>query len=164
MTVEFVHQDLISILNGSLRETTSRFAGIQLCQQDGCLFNNVCTIHTVLEAPHRTALLLYADSALLLKLAQKIMHREEVSQRDIEDVATEYFNVVCGRIAAGLYRSAHIASRFQTPSFCAGCYLPAEEASCKYELSFKGENDESVRLVCMGPLCGSSNLPENPPP
>ena len=149
MTLELVHEELEHILNCSLQEITSRFAGIHLCQQEVCLSDNVCTVHTILEATHRTVLLLYADVALLIRLAQNIMHREEVSQRDIEDVATEYFNVVCGRIAAGIYQTSHVASRFQTPSFCAGRYQPDGDVSCQYSVNFKGEHDESVRLVCM---------------
>ena len=149
MTLELVHEELERILNCSLQEITSRFAGIHLCKQETCLSDDVCTIHTILEASHRTVLLLYADVSLLVRLAQNIMHREEVSERDIQDVATEYFNVVCGRIAAGIYQTSHVASRFQPPSFFAGRYLPDGDVCCQCMVSFRGEHDESVRLVCM---------------
>ena len=154
--MESVCQDLRSILNCYLQETTSRFAGIHLCEQEAQLSDDVCTIHAVLETPRHITLLLYADVSLMARLAQNIMHQEVVTQRDIQDVAIEYFNVVCGRVAANMYRAARISSRFQTPRFFQGCYLPDGHPCSQCVLNFKGENMENVRLVCMAGQCSNN--------
>ena len=145
----FIHQNLESILNQCMREITKRFAGIDLLEEEAALSDDICTVHTVLEGNQRAALLLSADTPLLIRLAQHIMHSQTVTQQDIEDVATEYFNVICGRIAAGLFQSANIASRFQTPKFFPGPYLPEESADCRCELNYTDGNNQTARLICV---------------
>lgn len=149
---QIVHHELKNVLKNSIQDTTSRFAGIQLMEQDVKLSNDICTVHTILEGAHRSALLLHADTALLTRVAQNIMHSERVTQQDIEDVAKEYLNIICGQVAAGLFRVARISSRFQSPSFRVGLYLPEEEAACQCVLNYAGGDHESVRLICMGPF------------
>ena len=97
-------QELKHVLNCSIQDVTSRFAGIELTEGDAALSDDICTVHTILEGNCRGALLLCADTALLTRVAQKIMGSENVTLRDIEDVATEYFNVICG---GGGYLSDH---------------------------------------------------------
>lgn len=148
MTV-FIHQNLEDLLNQCMREITERFAGIELLERNGTLSDDICTVHTILEGTHRAALLLCADTALLTKFAQHIMHSQSVTQQDIADVATEYFNVVCGRIAAGLFQSANISSRFHTPEFLPGQYLPEECTDCRCELNYTDEENQTARLICV---------------
>ena len=147
-----VCQELKQVLNHSIQDTTSRYGGIQLMEQDVMLSNDICTVHTMLENAQRSALLLYADTALLTRLAQRILHSEEVTQQDVEDVAKEYLNIICGQVAAGLFRMAHISSRFESPSFRVGHYLPEGEVACRCELNYEGGHNECMRLLYMGPF------------
>ena len=147
-----VHREFQSVLNHTVRDITSRFAGIQLREEEAALSGDICTVHTVLEGSHRAAVLLCADTPLLVRLAQNILHSQAVSRKDVEDVATEYFNIICGRIAAGLFQTAHISSRFQSPRFHAGRYLPEEESPCRFELNFTGGDNGSLRLIYMALL------------
>ncbi len=147
--VAFIYQNPESMINQCMREITKRFAGIELLEEEAALSDDICTVHTVLEGTQRAALLLSADTSLLMKLAQHIMHSQTVTQQDIEDVATEYFNVICGRIAAGLFQSANIASRFQTPKFSPGPYLPEENAGDRCEWSYTDGDHQTARLICM---------------
>lgn len=145
-------QDLHAILNRSMRDTTRRFAGIQLQDETAAPSDNICTVHTVLEGGHRAVLLLCADTALLVRLARTIMRRESVTPREVEDVATEYFNIICGRVAAGLFQAAHISSRFQCPRFRTGRYLPQTDSARRCVLSYSSGNNERIQLIYMGPL------------
>ena len=149
---------LQTILNGSMRDITSRFAGIQLLEEPTALSDDICTVHTVLEGGRPAALLLCADTALLTRLARIIMHRENVTARDIEDVATEYFNIICGRIAAGIFQAAHVPSRFRSPCFRKGLYLPESDPDCRCVLHYTSGNKEGAHLIYMGLLS-----PDNPP-
>ena len=89
---EFIHQQMKDVLNHSIQDTTNRFAGIQLVEQNAELSDDICTVHTMLEGNHRAALLLCADTALLTQLAQNILHSQKVTPQDVEDVAKEYLN------------------------------------------------------------------------
>ena len=145
-----IHQEVHCVLDRSMQDITKRFAGIQLMKDDVGLSENVCTVHTVLEGEHRAALLLHADMALLVRLAQNVMKQETVTSQDIEDVATEYFNVLCGRVAAGFFQIAHIPSRFQTPRFRPGKFIPESKSSCRHILTYNSEKDGSMQLICVG--------------
>lgn len=145
-----VHQQLQNILNQCVQDTTTKFAGIQLLEQDECLLDDMCTVHTVLEGQCPAALLLYANTPMLTKLAQNIIHSESVSQQDIEDVATEYFNVVCGRIVAKLFQATKVPSRFQAPRFMPGCYLPDNKTPCRCVLSYTDDGSTCMQLIYMG--------------
>lgn len=146
MTVQISHEYL-DALNQCIQETTSRFAGIELQPGTVALSDDTCTIHTILESTGRTAVLLCADRALLMRLARRIMRQDRVTAQDIEDVATEYFNVVCGRISAGIYRLAHISSRFQVPRFRTGRYRPEELTANHCILHYTGGKNENAQLV-----------------
>ena len=151
-----VQHDLRSVLNHSMQDITTRFAGIQLLEQDTSLSNDVCTVHTTWEGGHRATLVLRADRSLLTRLAQAIMHAEAVTAQDIEDVSTEYFNIICGRIAGRLFQTAHISSRFQIPRFYPGSYLPDEDCGCRCELNYISDQQESVQLVFMKPAASGA--------
>lgn len=148
MTVQIPHE-LLDTLNQCVQETTSRFAGIELQPGTVTLSDDTCTIHTILEGTKRTAVLLWADTALLMRLARRIMRQERVTAQDVADVATEYFNVVCGRITAGLYQRAHIASRFQVPRFRTGRYQPWDPTAKHCILHYTSGENESAQLVFM---------------
>ena len=150
--------ELQSILNCSMQDITNRFAGIQLLEENTDLSDDICTVHTIMEGGHRAALLLCADTALLTRLARIIMHRDTVTPKDVEDVATEYFNIICGRVAAGIFQTAHIPSRFHSPRFRTGRYLPESSSSCQCVLNYNSGNNERAQLIYMG-LLSSSDSP-----
>lgn len=100
-----------------MREITKRFAGIDLLEEEAALSDDICTVYTVLEGNQRAALLLSADTPLLIRLAQHIMHSQTVTQQDIEDVATEYFNVIDLSWTSNRHSPAHAGGTgFSTPS------------------------------------------------
>lgn len=149
---EVVRQKLKDVLNRSIQDTTSRFAGIQLVEQNVELSDDICTVHTILEGNRRAALLLCADTALLNRLAQNILHSSQVTPQDVEDVAKEYLNIICGQVVAGLFQIARIPSRFCIPSFRTGLYLPEEQATSQCVLNYDSGEHGKIRLICMGPF------------
>lgn len=149
-----MRQELEHVLAYAIQDITSRFAGIELAARDAALSDDICTVHTILEGKCRGALLLYADTALLTRVTQKIMGSEVVTRKDIEDVATEYFNVICGRVVAGIFQATRVSSRFQSPRFRTGRYLPEERTSCQCVLNYDGGNNECIQFTYVG-LCSS---------
>lgn len=144
--------ELQDALHQCVQDTTSRFGGIHLMRKDTPLSNDVCTVHTILEGNCRTAVALCADTALLVRLARNIMCQEQVSDLDVQDVAMEYFNVICGRITAVLYETARIASRFQAPRFHTGAYIPEALPASRCVLGYSGGANENAQLIFLGLL------------
>lgn len=149
--IALMPQELHQLLDRSIQDTTHCFGGIQLVAECTTLSEDTCTVHTLLEGGHRAAILLHADTPLLVRMARNILGSDIVTPRDIQDVATEYFNVLCGRIVSGLFRAAHISSRFHVPRFEPGCYQPEEEPVCRLVRSYSGGgSNESIQLIYMG--------------
>ena len=69
----------------------------------------------------------------------------------MEDFSKEYFNVVCGHIAAKLFEATQKAYRFSVPGFCSGRYQP-EEHKEYFALSYAGDQNEGARLVHLVPV------------
>lgn len=147
-----VPNDLQTVLNRSIRDITCRFAGIELCQQDAGLSDDICTVYTTFHGGYHAALVLCADTPLLTRLARKILRSESVTPQDIADVTTEYFNIICGQVAAGLFQTARISSRFHSPVFCTGLYLPKETAVSRCVLNYTSRNQEKIQLIHLGLL------------
>lgn len=141
---------LQAILSGSLQDTTLRFAGIRIWEDVAAPSDDICTVHTILESSRPAALLLHADRALLTRLARAIMRQDILSPQDVEDVATEYFNIVCGRVVAGLFEATHMSACFQSPSFHLGRYLPQTASACRCVLNYAGGDNERMQLIYLG--------------
>ena len=150
--------ELQTILGSSLQDTSCRFAGVCLSPEGTCpsaeLSDDTCTVQTTFRGGCRADLALCADTALFARLARNVMGAEAVTQQDIRDVATEYFNIVCGRVAAGLFRTSRIAPRFQIPSFRPGLYLPQEQPAKLCVLKFHCTRQEHIHLICACPGTG----------
>lgn len=144
-------RELRKILDRSIQDITGRYAGIRLREGDRELSKDICTVHTVLEGERRrAALLLRADTALLARLTRHIVGKEAVTGQDIQDAATEYFNILCGHVAAGLFQWEHVSHRFRPPRFHPGCYRPGERGKDPCVLRYAGEDGGGVQLVYMG--------------
>ena len=124
-----VQEDLQTVLNRSIQDITNRFAGIQLWEQDTAPSDDICTVYTKFDGGHHAALLLCADTPLLARLARKILRSESVTSQDIEDVATEYFNIICGQVVAGLFSGSPYILPVSQPCFSPGP-LSARRGRC----------------------------------
>ena len=138
-----------------MQDVTRRYGGIELTERQAPLTEDICTVHTVMEGDCRADLFLCADTSLLARLARNIMCQDTVTGQDIADVATEYFNVVCGRISSLLFQPGHKAPRFQAPCFHTGRYLPEREPASWWDIGYNSLHNESMHLViCLGPPSG----------
>lgn len=146
-----IQQALSDVLNRSVQDTTNLFAGLELCEHSASLSDDICTVHTTFDGGHCGTLLLCADTALLSRLARKVMRSDAVTWQDVEDVAIEYFNIICGRLVGGLFQAAHVSSRFQIPCFRMGRYLPDENSVCKCVLNYSISEKENLQFIYLKP-------------
>lgn len=142
-------EDLSRLLDQVTREITQREAGIILkrtgAAPDGAE-EEVCTVYTFFNRGMDTSLSLRADMSLFVRLACGMMQTEELTPQDVEEVAKEYFNVLCGHVLSRLFQLTKLPARFNVPSFCRGCHL-AEGYEDDIVLNYAGDRHERVQLI-----------------
>ena len=121
-------------LDRIIREVTESSAGIALTRGAAAPGKHICTVHIGFRKGFHS------------RLAQSILREEHITAQDLEDVAKEYFNVLCGHIAAALYNSTHISARFSVPSFHWGNYSPKDHRE-QFVIRYSSGQDEAAELV-----------------
>ena len=139
-------EKLEEVLDRITREVTQDSAGIQLFQGESEPGSDMCTVHVGFRKGFHSSLSLRADTAMLTRLSKSILKEEHVTAQDLEDVAKEYLNVLCGHIAAALYKSTRISARFSVPSFHYGAYSP-ENHEEQFVLSYDSDREGTAQLV-----------------
>jgi len=133
-------------LDRIMREVTESSAGIALIRGEEAPKEHICTVHIGFRRGFRSSLSLRADAALFARLAQSMLKAEHVTPQDLEDVAKEYFNVLCGHIAAKLYDTTHVSARFSVPCFYWGSYSP-EDHKEQFVIRYSSGQNEAAELV-----------------
>lgn len=110
-------QKLEALLDAAVREVTEQISGICLSPGGEPPGEDLCTVYIAFRKEFRSSLSLRADAAMLARMAQRAIGIEAVTPQDLEDFAKEYLNVLCGHIAAILYRDTKKAARFSIPFF-----------------------------------------------
>jgi len=144
-------EELEKMFDQTLREVTSRVGGIHLHQVDSLPEGELYTVYVTFDRGLQSSLCLCAEKSMFLRLTRFMMRREEVTYQNMKDFSKEYFNVVCGHIAAKLYAATRRACRFSVPGFCSGRYQP-EEHEAYIALSYAGDQNERARMVHLVPV------------
>ena len=133
-------------LDRIIREVTEASAGIALTPGEAAPGDRICTVHIGFRKGFYSSLSLRADAALFARLAQSMLKQEQITAQDLEDVAKEYFNVLCGHIAAALYKATNISPRFSVPTFHWGTYSP-EDHKEQFVIRYTSGQNEAAELV-----------------
>lgn len=137
---------LEELLDQAVREVTEQTAGVRLCRSGEPPDGDLCTVYISFHKGFHSSLSLCADAALLSRMAQNAMYTDTVSPQDLEDFSKEYFNILCGKIAALLFQATQVAARFSVPSFHRGRYVP-EDRLCQFVLTYSGGERQSAQLT-----------------
>lgn len=137
---------LAEIFDQVVRDITRREAGIRLVPGEEAPGGALYTVYSVFERGFNSCLSLTAEAPMFVRLTRGMMHRENVTDRNVEDFTREYFNVLCGHIVSRLFRETRIPARFSPPVFCTGWYLP--EGHLRHiVLTYTGDGNERVQLI-----------------
>lgn len=139
--------EIQNVLDQVMQDMTKRIGGICLCKRDTILSSDMCTVYTTFEGSYHGTLILCADTTFLIRLARYVMQEDIVDPNDLEDLAKEYFNVICGQVVAGLYRISHNPSRFRIPVFYMGRYIPIEDGGAQYVINYASDQNEGAQLI-----------------
>lgn len=151
MDTAISEEQLKEILDRIVREVTEASAGIYLSQTDSKPGADVCTVHINFRRGFHSSLSLRADTAMLIRLAQSMLNTEQVTRQDVEEAAKEYFNMLCGRIAAALRKETGIAARFSVPAFHWGSYGPEDHRE-QFAINYSSRRNEAAQLVHHVPI------------
>lgn len=146
MNTAMSKQELADLLDEAVREVTEQTAGVQLFPSGEIPSENLCTVHITFSRGFHTSLTLCADTELVFRMARNALGEEELTQQDMEDFCKEYFNILCGKIAAILFRETKVPARFSIPTFYHGRYTP-ENHRTQFMLTYADEQKEGAQLT-----------------
>lgn len=138
--------ELQEMLDRAVREVTEQAAGVQLYPSGESPGEDMCTVHISFTKGVHTSLTLCADTALLSRMARNAFGEEKLTQQDLEDFCKEYFNILCGKISAVLFRTASVPARFSVPVFYPGRYIPKDQ-QVQFMLTYADDQKESAQLM-----------------
>lgn len=139
-------QELEEMLDQAVREVTEQAAGVRLFQSGEALGGDLCTVHISFHKGFRTSLTLWAETDLLAHLARNAIGLDELTDQDLEDFSKEYFNILCGKIAAILFRTTNVPARFSVPAFYHGRYMPKDHET-QMVLTYFNDQHEGAQLI-----------------
>ena len=160
MNTAMPQERLAEILDQVIREITQQAAGITLQPSQEALEGELCTVYITFDKGFHTSLSICAEAPLFLRLAQSMMMTEEITDQDVEAVAKEYFNVLCGHIAARLFSETKVSPRFSVPVFYRGRYVP-EEHSKHIVLTYSSDKKRHAQMIQHLPLEEEAAVPEH---
>ena len=146
MDTAMSQQNLEEMLDTVVREVTESTAGIRLYHDTQPPAGDLCTIYISFQKGLRSSLSLCAEAAMLKRMTQNFIQSEDVTLQDLEDFSKEYFNVVCGRVAAILFKTTKLAARFSVPDFYQGRYSP-EGFRDQFVLTYSSDQRENAQLT-----------------
>ena len=146
MDTAMTQKELEEMLDQAVREVTEQAAGVRLCRSGSSLGEDLCTVHITFNKGFHTSLSLCADTALLSRMARNVFGEEALTSQDLEDFGKEYFNTLCGKIAAYLFQTTKVAARFGIPTFHHGRYIPKDQRM-QFVLTYADEQSEGAQLI-----------------
>lgn len=155
MNTAISQQELEQMLDQAVREVTEQTAGVRLHQSGETLSGEVCTVHISFHKGFHTSLTLCAETELLAQMARNTIGLEDLNNQDLEDFSKEYFNILCGKIAAILFRTTKVPARFSVPEFYHGRYVP-EEHQTQMILTYCNDENKGAQLTHHVPLSGAN--------
>ncbi len=154
MNTAMSKEELEKILDQAVQDVTECTAGVRLHQENQSPGDDLCTVQITFDRGFRTSLTLCADRELLYRMASISFHEESVSPEDLEEFSKEYFNVLCGRIAAAMFKATQVPAHFAPPVFYHGRYEP-EGQEIQFMLTYSDEYSKGAQFIhhvpCSGP-------------
>lgn len=158
MDAAMSREELETMLDHAVREVTEQTAGVRLCQSGEAIGGELCTVHISFRKGFHTSLTLYAETELLARMARNTMGLERLDDQDLEDFSKEYFNILCGKIAAILFRTTKVPARFSVPVFYRGRYEP-EDHRTQMVLTYFDDQHKGAQLIHHVPLSRKDKEP-----
>ena len=146
MDTAMEQQKLEEMLDRAVREVTRRTAGVELFKTQEPPSGDLCTVYITFKNGFQSSLTLWGNISLLARMARSALREEHLTRQDLEDFSKEYFNILCGKIAALLFQATKVPARFSVPALYQGRFEP-EGRSRQFVLTYTDGQREGVQLV-----------------
>lgn len=146
MNTALPQKELEALLDNAVQEVTAKISGVQLSRGGDPPSGDLCTVYITFRKEFHSSLSLQADTAMLTRMTRHAMRQETVTPQDLEDFAKEYFNVLCGKIAAIFFKTTKKPARFSVPSFYWGLFEP-EGQQRQFTLHYSDDQSRSAQLI-----------------
>lgn len=146
MDTAMSEEKLRAVFDRITRQVTQDALGIRLAEGGSGPKGELCTVHIGFHKGFHSSLSLRADRGFFTRLTRTMLGTEKISLQDMEDVAKEYLNVLCGHIAQAMYHATKVASRFDVPAFRYGSFSPRGQA-VQFALSYVDDRNNAAQLV-----------------
>ena len=147
MDTAMSQKELEEMLDKAVRQVTERTAGVQLYPgQHPPVGEDLCTVYITFKNGFQSSLTLCANLAMLERMARAALRMEELTVQDLEDFGKEYFNMLCGKIAALLFQATRVPARFSVPAFYRGRFEPADHDR-QFVLTYMDDQCQHAQLV-----------------
>lgn len=95
-------------------EVVEQMSGIQLgsCSRSDERDGEMETVYGLVEGEYQMHLRFRAEPRMFSRLAKNMIGEDPQDQEEIQEYATEFFNVLCGRFVSEIYRSTKLSGRF----------------------------------------------------
>ena len=95
-------------------EIAEQMCGIRLNSrtQEGRSVPPMDVVYGVVEGRYRMHLRFRAEPRLFCRLAENMIGAPPESMEEVQEYATEFFNVLCGRFISEIYRQTKLSARF----------------------------------------------------
>lgn len=139
-------ETLIQLLDTTIQEVIKATTGIQVSRSNDTPQKDICTVYISFQKGFSSSLALYAEKAMLERMARNALQIEIATPRDVEDYAKEFFNILCGQITAAMFNAAKTASRFSVPAFYRGYYVP-DDMEPQFAIDYTSSHNEGFQFV-----------------
>lgn len=146
MNPEPQQKQLEAVFDRVFREIAQQTAGIRLYEGAEEPSGTLCTVYAEFRRAFQTSLSMCADAAVFARLTRHMLRREEVTRENVEDSSKEYFNILCGHIASGLYEEIRVAPWFTPPTFHYGQFRPLGRGT-HFSLRYTSDAKDNMLLV-----------------
>lgn len=146
MDTDLSQEKLQELLDRVMRNVTEKESGIRLYHEKDPPKGDLCTVYILFEKGFRRGVSMCAEESVFTRISRHMMQEEPAGPQDVEDCAKEYFNVLCGHLAAELYRATKVASRFGLPVFCRGICQPKDHRR-QFALNYSSDKSEGIQLI-----------------
>ena len=114
-------QEVRSIAAGLVIGITKKMSGLSLvrcpCLQEQRRGRRLESVYGAVEGELRLRMRFEAEPGMVSRMAEGLFGEPPESRQELEEYATEYVNVLCGRFVSELCRDLHPKLRFQTPRY-----------------------------------------------
>ncbi len=146
MNTVMIQEELRESFDRIMREVTQWAAGICLYRGDSAPAGDLCTVYAVFERGFQTSVSFCAEASLFMRLTRYMLQAEELTFQDVEDSSKEFFNILCGYIAAQMYQMTKVPLRFGIPVFYPGRYVP-EGYGEDFVICYTSDRNENAQLI-----------------